>query len=92
MSVKVSPDGRRVYVSNGRGATVSVLDSHSYELLATIAVGPRAWGMVLSPDGKYLYTANGPSNDISVVDLTTNKELQRVKVGEGPWGLTVVTK
>src|SRR5580700_4335798 len=31
--VRVSPDGRKVYVSNGRSGTISVLDSHTYQLL-----------------------------------------------------------
>jgi YVTN family beta-propeller protein len=90
MSVKVSLDGKKVYVSNGRAGTVSVLDSHSYELLDSIKVGTRPWGMVISPDGKFLYTANGPSNDISVVDLRTDKETARIKAGESPWGIAIV--
>jgi YVTN family beta-propeller protein len=90
MEVKVAADGRRVYVSNGRGGTVSVLDARTYELLNTIKVGVRPWGMALSPDGKFLYTANGPSNDVSVVDLEANKEIARVKAGASPWGIAVV--
>jgi YVTN family beta-propeller protein len=90
MSVKLGPDARNVYVSNGRAGTVSVLDSRSYELKSTIKVGVRPWGMAFSPDGKYLYTANGPSNDVSVVDLETNKEIARVKAGMSPWGVAVV--
>jgi YVTN family beta-propeller protein len=91
MSVKTSLDGKKIYISNGRAATVSVLDSHSYELLNSIKVGTRPWGMVISPDGKYLYTANGPSNDVSVVDLKTEKEIQRLKAGESPWGVAIVS-
>ena len=72
MSVKVASDGRKIYVSNGRAGTVSVLDSRTYDLLNTIKVGVRPWGIALSPDGKFLYTANGPSNDVSVVDLAAN--------------------
>jgi YVTN family beta-propeller protein len=90
MSVKVASDGRKIYVSNGRAGTVSVLDSHNYELLSTIKVGIRPWGMALSPDGKFLYTANGPSNDVSVVDLRANKEIARVKAGTSPWAVAVV--
>jgi YVTN family beta-propeller protein len=90
MKVKVSLDGSRVFVSDGRAGTVTVIDSQSYAVLATIKVGARPWGVALSPDGKYLFTANGPSNDVSVVDLATNKEIAKVKAGEGPWGLTVV--
>lgn len=89
MSVKTSADGRRIYVSNGRAGTVSVLDSHSYALLDSIKVGTRPWGIALSPDGKYLFSANGPSNDVSVVDLATNKEVARVKAGQRPWGITI---
>jgi YVTN family beta-propeller protein len=90
--VRVAPDGRKVYVSNGRSGTVSVLDSHTYALLDSIKVGTRPWGIVISPDGKYLYSANGPSNDVSVVDLAANKEIARVKAGESPWGLVIVPK
>jgi YVTN family beta-propeller protein len=92
MSVKVSPDGRRIYVSGGRAGTVSVLDAHTQALLATIKVGQRPWGIVLSPDGRYLFSANGPSNDVSVVDLTLNKEITRVRAGERPWGVTIVAR
>ena len=85
--VRVSPDGQKVYVSNGRAGTVSVIDSHTYALLDSIKVGTRPWGLVVSPDGKYLYTANGPSNDVSVVDLKTNKEITRVQAAtaHGVW-------
>jgi YVTN family beta-propeller protein len=88
--VRVAPNGRKVYVSNGRAGTVSVLDSHTYELLDSIKVGTRPWGIVIAPDGKYLYSANGPSNDVSVVDLATDKEVARVKAGASPWGIAVV--
>lgn len=90
MSVKLSSNGKRIYVSNGRAGTVSVLDGRTYALLSTIQVGTRPWGMALSPDGKFLYTANGPSNDVSVVDLETNKEIARVAAGASPWSVAVV--
>jgi YVTN family beta-propeller protein len=66
-----------------------VFDAHSYELLDTIKVGTRPWGIGVSPDGKFLFTANGPSNDVSVVDLKTNKEVSRIKAGSGPWGIAI---
>ncbi len=90
MKVRVSPDGGKVYVSDGRAGSVSVLDAHSYAVLGTIKVGKRPWGIILSPDGKYLFSANGPSNDVSVVDLASNKEISRIKAGDSPWGLTIV--
>jgi YVTN family beta-propeller protein len=92
MRVKVSRDGQRVYISNGRSGMISVLDAHTYAQITSIKVGQRPWGIELSPDGRFLFSANGPSNDVSVVDLATNKEITRVKAGGSPWGLTVVNR
>lgn len=92
MSVKVAPDASKVFLSNGRGGTVTVFDARTYEMLDTIKVGTRPWGIGISPDGRFLYAANGPSNDVSVVDLKTNKEVTRVKAGASPWGIAIVPK
>jgi YVTN family beta-propeller protein len=90
MGVKLSRDQAKLYVSNGRAGTISVFDTHSYQLLDSITVGTRPWGLGLSPDGKMLFAANGPSNDVSVVDLQTNKEIRRIKAGSSPWGIAIV--
>jgi YVTN family beta-propeller protein len=90
MRVRVSQDGSKFYLSNGRAGTISVMDTHSYELVDTINVGARPWGIAISPDGKYLFAANGPSNDVSVVDLATDKEVMKVKAGASPWGIAIV--
>jgi YVTN family beta-propeller protein len=92
MRVKLSPDEKRLYVSNGRAGTISVFDTHSYELLNTIKVGTRPWGIGISPDGKFLFAANGPSNDVSVVDLKSNLEVARVKAGSSPWGIAITSR
>ena len=90
MTVKVSPNGKKVYATTGRAGTVVVLDANTYELLNVIPVGKRPWGMAFSPDGKFLFTANGPSDDVSVVDLATEKEIARVKSPGSPWGVVVI--
>jgi YVTN family beta-propeller protein len=90
MRVRIAPDGKKFYLSNGRAGTVSVVDAQTDELVDTIKVGARPWGIVISPDGKYLFAANGPSNDVSVVDLATKREVTKVKVGSSPWGVVIV--
>jgi len=63
------PTAKKVFMSAPVvAATVVVVDANTYELLNTIQVGQRPWGIALSPDGKYLFAANGPSDDVSVVD------------------------
>jgi len=90
MCVKVSPDGKKVYASTGRAGTICAFDATTLEVLNTIKVWARPWGIAISPDGKYLYAANGPSDDVSVVDLGTQKEISRIKAGQSPWGIVVV--
>ncbi len=90
MHATVSSDDRRLYLSNGRAGTVSVIDTHSYAVLDSIKVGTRPWGIGISPDGKFLFSANGPSNDVSVVDLAAGKEVARVSAGASPWGIEIV--
>ena len=90
MTVKVSPDGKKIYASTGRAGTVCVVDANTGDVLNTIKVGTRPWGIAISPDGKYLFSANGPSEDVSVVDLATEKEIARVKSPGSPWGIVVV--
>jgi YVTN family beta-propeller protein len=69
---------------------VCVLDANTGEVLNTVRVGARPWGIAISPDGRYLYAANGPSDDVSVVDLSTEKEIARIKAGGSPWGVVIV--
>jgi YVTN family beta-propeller protein len=85
----VTPDGKTLFVSTGRGNTVAVIDTATDRVSATIAVGRRPWGLALSPDGATLYSANGASNDVSVIDVAARRERTRIKVGDGPWGVAV---
>lgn len=89
MGVLVSGDGRRVYVSNGRGNSVLVIDARSYKILTTIPVEGRPWGIAITPDDKKVYTANGLTDDVSVIDTKTDKVIKTIKAGQGPWGITI---
>jgi len=59
------------------------------QIVTTVAVGQRVWGIALTPDGKRLYAANGLSNDVSVIDTASNNRVASVKAGDGPWGVAV---
>jgi len=90
MSVVVSQDGRRMFVSTGRGGQLVVIDAASQAIVGSTEVGERPWGLALSSDGRTLYTANGPSNDVSVVDVETRAVTARLRAGESPWGVVFV--
>ena len=88
-SYRVHPDGKRVFVSNGGDASVSVIDVASNTITATIGVGQRPWNMALTPDGKKLYVACGRSGVVSVIDTESNTKLSDIAVGKLPWGVVI---
>ena len=62
--VAVSPDGTKAYVANRVGDSVSVINTTTNAVDATIAVGTRPSGVAVSPDGTKAYVAN--------IDATTS--------------------
>jgi YVTN family beta-propeller protein len=52
-----APSGYRVYVTNERSDNLSVIDSATHEVVATIPLGKRPRGIHASPDGKTIYVA-----------------------------------
>ncbi len=92
MGLALSEDGKKLYVTTGKGKSVMVVDTATNTVATSFEVGQRPWGIALAPDGKTLFTANGPSGDVSIVDVATNKVTKKVKATGGPWGIQVVTK
>lgn len=90
MGLAISADGKTLFVANGRGGTISIVDTATRKVTRTVAkVGARPWGLALAPDGKTLYSANGPSNDVSVIDVGAGKVVTKIPACRGPWGLAL---
>jgi len=66
----------RIFVTNENDNTVSVIDSRSHKVEATVSVGKRPRGIGFSPDRAHVYVALGDENAIGVIDTRT---LQVVK-------------
>jgi len=82
--VAFSPDGSKAYVSNYNSNTVSVINTATNAVSATINVGSVPAGVSFSPDGSLAYVANYSSATVSVIDTATNTVSATVNVGNGP--------
>src|SRR6202795_2935687 len=60
------------YVSNTGSANVSVIDTASNTVVATVSVGTNPAGVAANPTGTRVYVANQSSNTVSVIDTSTN--------------------
>ena len=77
----------RAYVTNSQDNTVSVIDTATNTVVATVPVGVNPSGIAITPDGTRAYTANGftgASNTVSVMETATNTVVATVTVGVGP--------
>lgn len=68
---------------------LSVIDTSSNTVVATVAVEDSPVGVAVTPDGTRVYVANSQSSAVSVVDTSTNSVVATVKVGNGPSGIAI---
>jgi YVTN family beta-propeller protein len=94
--VAVTPDGKHVYVTNSSttSSSVSVIDTASNTVVATVGVGIggidiTAW-VAFTPDGKHAYVANQSDNTVSVIDTATNTVVATVPVGSSPIAVGII--
>ena len=71
-------------MADGGDDTVSVIDTTTDVVVATIAVGDLPGGVSVNPAGTRVYVANIFSDDVSVVDTATNTVVATVPAGDGP--------
>jgi YVTN family beta-propeller protein len=68
-SVAFAPDSRHAYVVNDGSNTVSVIDTATSQVTATLGVGQTPTDIFLAPDGKHAYVTNISSNDVTVLNI-----------------------
>src|SRR5947208_1591959 len=82
-----------VYVTNqgsfGEGNTVSVIDTATNTVVATVAVGSGPNAVAVTPDGAFAYVGNTSTDTISVISTATNTVVATI-VGPGnPRGIAI---
>jgi DNA-binding beta-propeller fold protein YncE len=79
--LRVSPDGREVWVQTATGSNV-VLDSQSLEMLHTEELGEQPVTVAFSPDGRYNLVTHFADDWVAVIDSRSGKLIKRLEVGQ----------
>src|SRR6266849_1875745 len=85
---------QNAYITNQGSNTVSVIDTATDAVIATILVGARAFGVAVSPDGSTVYVTKSfalPPGPISVIDTATNTVIATTgdPIAGGTFGVAV---
>src|SRR5688572_30908894 len=81
--LRVSPDGKEVWVQSGVTNSNYVLNADDLSTLATEPCGKGPVTNAWSPDRKYSIVTNSGDTFASVFDAKTYKEVKRLNVGQG---------
>ncbi len=75
--------------SSDNPGTVSVINTSTNVVTATINIGNGPNAVSASPDGSRVYIANSSSNNVSVINTITNTVVATVTVGNMPYAISV---
>jgi len=89
VELKLSRDGRTIFVSCENSGEVLVVDAARGQVTAAMKTGREPFGLALSPDEKTLFVSNRGDNTVSVLDLSTGRETALVRVGDEPHGVAL---
>jgi YVTN family beta-propeller protein len=73
-----------VYITNSGSNNVSVIDTATNTVTATVSVGYNPLGVTVSPDGTNIYVANEYNNTVSVINPAANSITSTVNVENDP--------
>lgn len=74
----------KIFVSNEKENTISVIDSEKLEVVHTIKTGNRPRGIILSKDGKWVIVCTSDDNRMQVYDAETYKYVKDLPSGPDP--------
>ncbi|MCG5077428.1 GH25 family lysozyme [Paraburkholderia tagetis] len=81
--------GHLGYVSNAGSNSVSVIDTATNTVMATIPVGARPSNIALTPNGQAAYVVNSGASTVSVINTATNTVINTIGVGLFPIDVVV---
>jgi YVTN family beta-propeller protein len=87
-----NPDATRtrsIYVTNQSDGTVSVIDTATNTVTATIAVGNQPNAVAVNATTGRFYVTNQADGTVSVIDAATNTIVATISTGSEPFGVAV---
>ncbi len=79
----------KAWVGNFKDDTVSVIDTGSGSVVATVPVAKGPHGMAVAASGSPLYVSSDGASVVNVIDAATDRVTATIEVGRSPHGLAL---
>ena len=87
IKVAITPDGSFAYVTNLGSNNVSVINTSTNTVVATVPVGGEPYAIAASTDGALTYVGNIADSTMSVISTATNTVISTLTLGNGITGI-----
>ena len=87
-AVAADPRTGRIYVANSGSLSVTVLDGTTREVVATVTLPSRPWGIALNQRTGRVYVTTAESA-VTIIDTATNSVAATVALPSRPWGVAI---
>lgn len=81
--------GPKAYVGNFKDSTVSVIDTGTERVVATLPVAAGPDGIIVAPDGRSVFVSGSGAAAVSEIDAASDRVTRAIDVGKGPQGLAI---
>jgi YVTN family beta-propeller protein len=90
-AIDLSPDGKELWGGNSGDGTVSIIDTVTKKVSATVDVGTKHSNRLkFTPDGKRVLITDIGSGELVVMDAGARKEVKRLNLGRSTEGILIV--
>jgi YVTN family beta-propeller protein len=79
----------KAYVANFKDNSVSVIDTETRKLIASIPVAAGPHGMAISEDDRTVYVTGDTSSSLDIIDTASDKVIKSIHVGKAPNGIAL---
>ena len=80
----LSPDGKRLYISNEDVGTATILDAATGKIVSFVVVGQEPEGVAIAPDGKSFYVTCETAGKVFVFDTASGQQEAMLQVEPRP--------
>jgi YVTN family beta-propeller protein len=87
--IAVSPDGKEVWVGHNGDGHVSIIDTATDKVTATVKVAEVPIRVTFTPNGKRALVSDPKTGEVIILDAAARKELKRLPVGPAAVGVLV---